>query len=232
MLSLLNACINVFDMHGTGITALATLVIAAFTGTLWRATSLQASLSRNAIIADKRAFVFATNIQQYWDRNAAGEYLWRFRPIWQNSGDTTTKQLRIYTECEVRNSELPLGFDFTRVRYAVGSGMAAPKGIFVGGLAPPYPGAAGAAIGPQDIFDVQQGRRYIYVWGRASYFDVFSGTPEHITRFCWLITPVGDPFNYLPAGPGQAESLTFPSIHHFEGNSADDEAAPQPRQSR
>src|ERR1700682_1796652 len=46
------------DAHSPAITAVATIIIAAFTGTLWVATSRQAQLTGEALIADKRAFVF------------------------------------------------------------------------------------------------------------------------------------------------------------------------------
>jgi hypothetical protein len=47
------------------ITALATLIIAAFTGTLWIATTRQAQLTKEALIADKRAFVFANDVSSF-----------------------------------------------------------------------------------------------------------------------------------------------------------------------
>ena len=187
------------DQHGNGITALATIVIAAFTGTLWRSTSLQALLTKEAFISDKRAFVFTSGLQHYWEIDGTGAYNWRFRPIWKNSGNTQTKRLRLYTECELRDSPLPLGFDFTTTRYQWGTGFSAPQTTYVGGIAPPY---TLSAITPQDIIDVQQGRKYLYLWGWASYFDVFPNTPEHITRFCWSIAPVGDPFTYVPLSSG------------------------------
>jgi len=48
---------NFVDSHGSGITALATLIIAAFTGTLWIATSRQAKLTENALELLERAYV-------------------------------------------------------------------------------------------------------------------------------------------------------------------------------
>jgi hypothetical protein len=47
------------------------MVIAAFTFTLWRATTAQFELARDAFIADKRAFVFASGIQAVYERDAA-----------------------------------------------------------------------------------------------------------------------------------------------------------------
>jgi len=112
--------------YEAAITALATIVIAAFTGTLWIATSRQAELTREALIADKRAFVFATGIYGLWERSPTGEYNWRFRPIWQNSGETPTKDMTMYTNCELRNTPLPGGFDFDRATTQIGTGLLGP----------------------------------------------------------------------------------------------------------
>jgi hypothetical protein len=74
--------------------------------------------------------------------------------------------------------------------------------------------------------DAQAGRKFIYLWGWVRYFDVFPRTPEHITRFCWLIVPVGDPLAFVPgAAPNQPGSLSFGSLHHSEGNCADEECS-------
>ena len=200
------------------ITALATMVIAAFTGTLWWATSRQAELTREALIADKRAFVFATGIHPFWERSPTGGYNWRFRPIWQNSGDTPTKGMTMHTSCELRHTPLPSGFDFGRATTQTGTGFLGPRATGTGSLAPTFPMAA---ITPQNLLDVQQGRQFLYLWGSVRYFDVFPNTKQHITRFCWLVMLVGDPFTYVPDDP--QHTLRFTTIHHTEGNCADDE---------
>jgi hypothetical protein len=58
-------------INSNNISALATVVIAAFTITLWVATSRQAGLTREALIANKRAFVYAVNIFQSFDYDKA-----------------------------------------------------------------------------------------------------------------------------------------------------------------
>src|SRR5437870_1990535 len=107
--SYVRCTVRILQSYEAVITALATIVIAAFTGTLWWATSKQAELTREALIADKRAFVFATGIHPLWERPATGQYNWRFRPIWQNSGDTPTKDMTMHTSCELRNTLLDSG---------------------------------------------------------------------------------------------------------------------------
>jgi hypothetical protein len=206
------------------ISALATVVIAAFTITLWVATSRQAELTREALIANKRAFVYATNIFQAFDQDkTTGLYNWRFRPILRNSGDTPTKDMTMFVTCEVRNSEIPIGYPFTHNLQQVARGTIAPRIDLHGGVAPLPPAAA---ITPQDIIDAQAGRKFIYVWGWIKYSDVFPKTPQHITRYCWRVDPIGDPLTFVPNTVGQPPTpgtLSFNTIQHSEGNCIDEE---------
>jgi hypothetical protein len=144
---------------------------------------------------------------------------WRFRPRWQNSGETPTKRMTLYTGCELRDTLLPMG-EVLRDRHQFGSGLLAPKTTMTGGVAPALPDPA---ITPQDIVEVQAGRKFLYLWGWAKYFDVFPNTPERITRFCWAIFPTGDPFNPGPLVDGKLQGISFPYVHYFYGNCADDE---------
>jgi hypothetical protein len=215
--------LDFLDRHAAGITALATIIIAAFTGTLWVATSRQAALTQAALIADKRAFVAAVSFNQFWEIDPnTGLYNWRFRPGFQNSGETPTRDLTVYVACELRNTPLPTGFDFSQCSTKPGTGLIAPKSTMMGGAAPTFPSAA---LTPQDIQDAQAGTKYIYLWGWTRYFDIFPSTPRHVTRFCWLILAVGNPMTYAPGAVAPAPgSLTFSYVQHPEGNSADDEA--------
>jgi hypothetical protein len=214
-------CTGVFiDDNNGGITAIATLVIAAFTATLWYATNRQAELTKEAFIADRRAFVFATSFYSAWEEDKqTGLYNWRFRPILRNSGETPTKNMEMYVACEVRNTVLPPGYVFTPQATFIAKGMMPPKFELQGGLAP-----QGAAITPQDIVDSQEGRKFIYLWGWIKYRDVFPKTLEHTTRYCWQISPIGDPMKFVPNTLGQPPTpgtIAFQNIHHVEGNSID-----------
>jgi hypothetical protein len=179
-------------INGT-ITALATIVIATFTATLWRATTRQSELTREALIADKQAFIFSDGFNGLWELDATGHYSWRFRPVWKNSGDTPTRNLRFRTNCELRNTPMTVDYSFS-TNDAPGTGLIGPKSSALGGLSP-YPEAP---ISAQDLVDVQAGRKYLYLWGWARYYDVFPDTPEHITHFCWVVLPNGDPMTYQP----------------------------------
>jgi hypothetical protein len=67
--------------YEAAIAALATIIIAAFTCTLWIATSQQAQLTREAFIAHKRAFVFAAGVQAMYEPDVGtGHFNWRVMP--------------------------------------------------------------------------------------------------------------------------------------------------------
>jgi hypothetical protein len=221
--SYVNCSGRFIEGHSVGITALATIIIAAFTCTLWIATSQQAQLTREALVADKRAFVFPTGFRQYWELDqTSGHYNWRFRPVWRNNGDTPTKRMRLHVACELRNTPLPQNFDFNYVTTNIGTGLLGPKYENEGGLAPMPPHQP--AITAQDIIDVQNGRKFLYLMGWTRYFDVFPKTPERITRFCWIVIPNGNPLAFIPNSPeGSPHALTFGYLHFPRGNCADEE---------
>jgi hypothetical protein len=192
---------------------------ALFLRAAFREAKRSGDIARDAMIAGERAFVFALGLRGLWELDQpTSTYRWRFRPILKNFGDTPTKNMTMHTRCEVRTVQLPAGFDFDYGTPAlVGSGLLAPNTEGFSGLAPPV---SDPAITPQDILDAQSGRKLIFIWGWVRYRDVFPGTPLHITRFCWVITPVGDPTTFDPKVPNTIE---FQTIHHMEGNCADDE---------
>lgn len=175
-------------------------------------------IARDAMVAGERAFVFALGVTGFFELDSnTGHYNWRLRPNWQNSGDTPTRHMTMNSTCLLRTEPLPLGFDFDAVTRQTAKALIAPKVTAHGGLVPTPPAAA---LTPQDILDVQAGRKFLYALGWARYSDVFPGTPQHITRFCWMVTPTGDPLTFTPEKPN---SVAFQTIHHSEGNCADDE---------
>ena len=180
-----------------------------------------ADIAHAAMVAGERAFVFATGLAQFFAPiPGTSQYIWRFRPNWQNSGDTPTKNMTMHVECELRETQLPDGFKFNYVTEDIAPALIPPKTTTHGGQVPRAPKPA---ITPQDILEIQAGKKYFYVWGWARYWDVFPGTSPHITRFCWMIDPVGDPTTFRPGSQVVGETLTFNTLHHHEGNCADDE---------
>jgi hypothetical protein len=104
------------EANSAAITALAAILVAAFTASLWIATGRQAKLTRQAVMAGKRAFVFPTGVVALPESNAqTGSFQWRLVPAWENSGETPTRNLRIYADCILTNVPLPESFSFTQI---------------------------------------------------------------------------------------------------------------------
>jgi hypothetical protein len=208
--------------NSEAITALATIIIAVFTGTLWIATSKQAKLTREAFTSDKRAFVFASGLNYVYEPRADGLYNWRIRPLWSNTGETATKKLKILTGYELRDNLLPEDFKFED-RIGPGGGFLGPKTTAHGGQIP-YLGEP--ALTPEDLSAISKGSKFLYMWGWVRYYDIFPGTAEHLTRFCWMIFPNGDPLAFKPGiPPPNPGSLTFDNLHMSFGNCADEECS-------
>jgi hypothetical protein len=213
------------ESEGT-VTAIATIVIAAFTCTLWIATSQQAQLTREAFIADKRAFVFASGVQAIYEPDVGtGHFNWRVMPIWLNSGDTSTRNLQLYSDCFLSNAPIPANFDFnyTDPIQGPGTGMLGPKVSSAAGQSPHIPHQP--ALTPQDILDIQNGRKFFYLWGWARYSDGMPGTPPRISRYCWRISAAGNPLVFNPLV--DPNGVRFINIHERRGNCADEECALQ-----
>lgn len=213
------------DATGVAITALATIVIAAFTGTLWYATSQQSELTRQAFIADKRAFVFAKGFRALYEPGGPNNtWQWRFSPVWSNSGDTPTQGLQFYCDGFLSNARLQPTFDLTYEdpAYPRGPGMLGPRSEGSAGMAPR---STQMAITAQDIHDIQAGNKFFYMYGSARYSDSMPDTPQRITRFCWQMVVTGNPFTFDPTIDPQGVSWT--NVHQGRGNCADNECAIQ-----
>lgn len=207
-----------------GVTQAIVLLVQVFF--LWpalRESKRAGNIARDHMIQSERAFVFAMGVYALWEHDqATALYNWRLRPVWKNSGDTPTRKMIMNTECVVRTSAIPLGFAFSNPNDQTGTALLPPKSEALGGVAPRLPTRA---ITPQDIVEAQAGTKFIYLWGWARYSDVFPDTPQHVTRFCWLISPVGDPLAFSPTNANGPNTLSFGTIHHFENNCADDDCS-------
>ena len=202
----------------TVVTTLCTVAIAKFTWRLADISEIQGKLTERALVETRRAFISVRGYFSWYEPDIiSGCYAWRFQAMWENAGDTPTKNFRYGVHCEVRNSPLPVGFDIEANAPEVGRGLLGPRVKNEGGISPLAPLSAVTA---QDIFDAQNRRKFIYFYGWARYFDAFPNTKEHVTRFCYVISPTGNPFTFVPNDP--ANPLNFTNLQHSEGNCADD----------
>jgi len=147
-----------------------------------RAIRRSADQTRRNMAAAQRAFVYLGGLE--WSE--AGSVL-RVAPIWANSGATPTRGLRISTNRKASHGELAGDFAYTYVR--------PPEHLFLG------PGARaefGTVYFPiRDVQAALEERMFLYVWGRATYEDMFESTQPHFFEFCYRVEVQGSTPNNL-----------------------------------
>ena len=138
-----------------------------------------ADISKLSMVASDRAYVHFRRCTWISHQDVAdGHLFWRIRVEWINSGNTPTRSLAIYVHWELRDSELPNDYTF-----AMGNGTQAVHGtIYPQGVI--QTGSNLFDIKGTDLLAISQGRKHLYIWGCATYRDVFPGTQLHITKFC------------------------------------------------
>jgi hypothetical protein len=142
-----------------------------------RAMRRSAQLAERNITAVQRAFVYVSGLN--W--SAAGANV-KISPIWTNAGATPTRRLRVSTNWKASHGELPADFDINYVR--------PPENLFLG---PNGKGEIGTLFIPmRDIQAAIEERLHLYVWGRATYDDMFEGSKPHFFNFCQRMEVTGE----------------------------------------
>jgi hypothetical protein len=148
-----------------------------------RAMRRSAQLAERNIAAVQRAFVYIGAL----DCGVAGANV-RISPIWANAGATPTRRMRISTNWKASHTELAADFDVNYVRPT--------ENLFLG---PNSKAEIGTMFVPmRDIQAAIEERLHIYVWGRATYEDMFEGSKPHFFNFCQRLEVTG-------ATPGNIE---------------------------
>ena len=173
-----------------------------------------------------RPYVFPTSIGSLWRRidgvNPA-QYEWQIRVAWTNYGSLPTSNLVICTTAALRDGPLPPDFNFP---YDQGH-------CTVGGVLLPHTPLNSASLpwneqlSPEQIEAVRKGEKLLYVWGWAKYKDRIDGDTQYVTRFCWLVTVVGDPTTFVPGSDRPDNRLEFRWSTWRFGNCADEECGPE-----
>ncbi len=157
--------------------AIAFAVQTLYLGLGLRAMRRSSQLAERNVLAAQRAFVYLGSLA--WSPASGGHI--RVGPIWANAGTTPTRNLRISTNWKAWHGELPVDFPYVYLR--------PPQRLFLG---PNARGELGSMLIPiQDIEGAIEERLQIYLWGRATYEDVFEGTKPHYFEFCHRIDVTG-----------------------------------------
>jgi uncharacterized membrane protein len=170
---------------------------------LWlalRAIRRSARAAERNMTTAQRAFVYLGSLG--W--SAAGANA-RISPVWANSGSTPTRSLRISTNWKAWHGDLPADFVYNFSR--------APDRLFLGSNGRIEVGTI--LIPMRDIQAAIEERVTLYVWGRATYEDMFDGTKPHFIEFCHRLDVSG-------ATPNNV-TLTF--THYGPHNRSDEDAA-------
>jgi hypothetical protein len=162
-------------------------------------------ISRRSLEAVQRAFVFlkTTSIMSVPDQTYKKVVAIQFNATWENGGSTPTKELETLLCVIGFPTEMPKGYKLPdrtdpsinaqRIPMVLG-----PKCIIV---------TPNLEV-PIAHFQTQ----HVYLYGTATYKDVFDDTPQHTTNFCMKVSIFGD-----PASLASKHAL----ISHFEHNYAD-----------
>jgi hypothetical protein len=192
-------------IYGGLLVAVGFLLFVAFlvqTLYLWlalRSLRRSATLTERNMTTAQRAFIYLGSLT--W--SVAGANI-KVNPVWANSGTTPTRSLRISTNWRASHGELPADYVFSYVR--------PPERLFLG---PNGRAEVGAMLIPmRDIQAAIEERVHIYVWGRATYEDIFEGTEPHFVEFCYRLEATG-------ATPNNV-ALTF--THYGVHNRSDEDS--------
>jgi hypothetical protein len=145
-------------------------------------------------------------------------FSWRIRVVWTNYGSTPTRRLSICTTAQIRETVLPETFNFPYDEGHITKGILLPRTPLNSAHIPPD-----SQITAEDIEALQAGRKFLYVWGWAKYYDAFEDTPEHITKFCWIIEIIGNPRTFVPHSNDYTKQLEFRYSMLQFGNCSDEE---------
>jgi hypothetical protein len=187
--------LRLIDAHNGFFAAIAAFIIAGFTYTLWRATTEQAHLTREALETTERAFVFLDgfNVElttaadskvvelEYLPERYRSDpdlYITRFavQPRWKNGGNTPTKRMTI--QINWRGPPLPLPPDY-EYRDGKQPFFLAPRAIEPSDVIE-IPSAM--SLVDNEMHPVRAVAPIILIWGRADYEDVFGKT--HFVQWC------------------------------------------------
>jgi len=157
--------------------AIAFAMQAYYQGLALRAMRRFSQVAERNTTAMQRAFVYIGGL----DYGMAGANV-RISPIWANAGATPTRRMRVSTNWKASHGELPADFDINYVR--------PPENLFLG---PNGKAEIGAVLIPmRDIQAAIEDRLHLYIWGRATYDDMFEGSTPHFFEFCQRLQVTGE----------------------------------------
>jgi hypothetical protein len=175
--------------------------------------------NREALHSIQRAFVSVNSLTPPAALTRNSKMYFVTTIVWENSGNTPTRNLEIQTACFVGDAGLSNQFDWISVCRNKEESFCATATSFIG---PHETIGGGACWIPQDtILNLQRSSRHLYILSISRYQDIFANTKSHITRSCQEIQTIrGNPFGRsLEKNP-----ISYDFSHcHGHNNCADEE---------
>jgi hypothetical protein len=143
-----------------------------------------ADIAENSVVKLQRAFVSVQQIRYFSHLNTnTGKIWWSFHVIWENSGASPTRNLRLFVARYLENIDIPPNFEFDVAQIERPVTFLGPKATLASGE---------ITVDGDDLLAVQNGTKFFYLWGRADYRDIFEKTPDHVTKFFMHVGIRGD----------------------------------------
>ncbi len=152
-----------------------------------------AKTAKESLVSVQRAFVFLPLEDKGYPADIVGPQrsIMEVPIVLENSGTTPTRNLRFHINRRLSPNTLPRTFTFPdewsphEDRRGIPA-ILGPKSTFE---------ASYEHIPVADIFKITTNQAHFYVWGWATYDDVFVGeTKQHLTRLCAEVAPRDQPF--------------------------------------
>jgi hypothetical protein len=177
------------------VVAIATIVIAVATVVYVWVALRSTNINREALESVQRAFVFySPEVTPSWVTDKVGStkiISWTFFVSRKNTGTTGTRNFKEHVFTFYGPNTIPENFDFHDFEGGVG------------GTANPQESSyyQTEAIPVDVIEQAENGIQHIYIYGWSTYNDVFEGTPQRVTKFCFEIHPLSGDFTNTKGGP-------------------------------
>jgi hypothetical protein len=181
------------------------------------AAKQSAQIAKEELFKLQRAFLSVQRFRFLSHLNLPTQKIWwSFHVDWVNSGVTPTRNLRFYVARYLESVDIPATFKFE-----IPPQVERPP-IFLGPKATMSSTEIG--INGDDLVAVQNGGKFLYLWGRADYRDIFDNTPDHVTKFFVRVGLRGDPTKAWDQNTNLVEMIFVGQNRH---NCADEECESQ-----
>jgi hypothetical protein len=159
------------------------------------AAKQSAEIARNALTAGQRAFISVSiDAIPVVDIKTDKIAKWTFIPVWKNTGETPTRNMKNHINIAIFEGPLDSKWDFPdcwSANIAPESRLPTPLGAAPKSNTYGHP----VSVSIDDMMNViaRPKPQWLYMWGWAIYNDVFPNTPVHVTRFAVQIVVHGNP---------------------------------------